>query len=53
MEELSKNVNKERENIKKNLSGLKNTIIEMKNPLEGINSTLAIQKNGPEIWKIG
>ena len=38
MEENSENFNKEIENIKKNQSDQNNTITEIKNTLEGINS---------------
>ena len=40
VDEHSENSNRELENIKKNQSELKNTIAEMKNILEGINSRL-------------
>ena len=38
LDELSKNFNKELENIKKNQSETKNTILGMKKSLEGLNS---------------
>ena len=38
MDELSENVNKELEDIKKNQSELKNTIMETKNSPDGIES---------------
>ena len=38
MDELSENINKELENIKRNQSEMKNTILETKNLLEGLNS---------------
>ena len=37
MDELSEDFNEELENIKKNQLELKNTVMEMKNSLEGIN----------------
>ena len=39
-DEHSENINKELENIKRNKSQLKGVIMEMKNILEGINSTV-------------
>ena len=48
--EHSKNFNKELENTKKNQSELKNTIREMKNSLEGINSRVSDTENGSVNW---
>lgn len=39
-DEYSENINKELENIKRNKSQLKGVIMEMKNILEGIHSTV-------------
>ena len=39
-EQHAKNFNKDLEDIRKNQSELKNTVIEMKNMLEGINNRL-------------
>ena len=38
MDELSQNFNKELENVKKNQSEMRNTILEVKNSLKGLNS---------------
>ena len=53
VEENSKNFNKELEYIKKNQLELKNTITEMKNMLEAINSRLLSVKYGSMILKTG
>lgn len=50
MDEVREYFNKEK-NLKKT-NQMKNTINELKNTLEGINSRLKIQKNGSVIWKI-
>ena len=45
IEDLSKNFNKEIENVKKKQSEMKSTITEIKNTSEGINSRLDIAED--------
>lgn len=44
---------RQRENIKKNQSEMKNSTTEIKNTLEGIHSRLEKVENGPASWKTG
>ena len=44
--------NREVEQLKRNQAMMNNTINEIKNTLEGINSRILRQKNGSVTWKI-
>ena len=50
-EELSENINKELEKIKKNQSEMKNTILEMKPSLEGLNSRVDTEDRISQLYK--
>ena len=52
MEKMQESVNKDLEELKNKQTETNNTIIEIKNTLEGINSRYLKQKNKSVSWKI-
>ena len=52
MEKMQESINKDLEELKNKHTETNNTIIEIKNTLEGINSRYLKQKNKSVSWKI-
>ena len=51
-EKMQESINKDQEELKNKHTETNNTIIEIKNTLEGINSRYLKQKNKSVSWKI-
>ena len=52
MEKMKESINKDLEELKSKDAETNNTITEIKNTLEGINSRILKQNNEPVSWKI-
>ena len=52
MEKMDESINKDLEELKNNHTETNNTIIEIKNILEGINSSIYEAENESMSWKI-